>query len=65
MKIASLALMAAFHPAAEPLQDQTPRFSCAVIKRLVEKHGEEAVIMAARVRGVPEHVIEAVKRRCL
>lgn len=65
MKAAALAVIVSLHPAADPIPEQSKRFSCTVVQRLVRDHGEAAVIMGARMRGLSEAVIEAIRKRCL
>lgn len=63
--LASLALVTIASANGDPTPDKTVTVDCEKVRALVEQYGVEAVIAAARARGVPERTIDATARRCL
>lgn len=65
LKVAAV-ITTALHPVSDPLKQPPPQvFSCAQVRRAVKIYGEDLVIAEARNRGLAEHVIQFLKKKCM
>lgn len=63
--LATLALVSIASANGDPTPDRSVTVDCAKVRVWVAAYGVDAVLAAARARGVPERTIDATARRCL